>query len=400
MITDTQQRLLDILSSALFGAQMQSTENVDWINLLREADQQAVFPLVFSKAYGLLPDEVSQRFQDRYCAHITIGIRNDYRHGELHRLLDRNGIRYVVIKGMASASYYPDPFLRTMGDVDFLVAKQDIPQVKQLLLDNGFSTNDQSNHHAHLAFHKDEAVLEMHWEPNGIPDGEKGDNCRRYLKDILDARVECRTQNEVFYVPDAFHHGLVILIHTARHMINTGIGLRHLCDWAVFAGALSDTEFRQLFEQKLRETGLWRFAQLITQTSVRYLGCPAREWAMEDMDDGLLESIISDVFDAGNFGKKDLERINQAKLITTRGSATVDGSGMTSHLFGSLTEKAYKIMPACKRFKILLPMGWTTVGINHFRKIIKGSRPEVHVCRMISGAEERKEIYQQFHLFQ
>ena len=33
----------------------------------------------------------------------------------------------------------------------------------------------------HLTFYKDGDTLEMHREPGGLPDGEKGDLCRAYL---------------------------------------------------------------------------------------------------------------------------------------------------------------------------------------------------------------------------
>ena len=37
------------------------------------------------------------------------------------QLLEREGIPYVVFKGLAVAEHYPHPYLRTMGDLDFYV---------------------------------------------------------------------------------------------------------------------------------------------------------------------------------------------------------------------------------------------------------------------------------------
>lgn len=46
-----------------------------------------------------------------------------------------------------------------------------------------------------------------------------------------------------------------MLLHVAGHLINTGIGLRHLCDWAVFVAKFSDEGFCEMFEDKLKAVG-------------------------------------------------------------------------------------------------------------------------------------------------
>ncbi len=400
-MTDAQQLLLQILGAQLFGRELPDFDGVDWPALVKEAEQQTVFPLVFSAVESRLPEELVPKCQSKYFMYAGTSIRNAHQHGKVHKLLAGNGIPYVIIKGMASASYYPDPFLRSMGDVDFLIDKSNIPAVTALLKNAGYSTNEKSDHPAHLAFRKGSETIEMHWEPNGLPEGEKGELCRKYLEDIIPTGIGYDTQNEHFIIPDTFHHGLVLLLHTATHIINTGVGLRHLCDWALFAGKTEDAEFRALFEEKLKAVGLWRFAQLLTRVSVRYLGSPEKAWAAdnaEDTDGALLEAMIGDVFDAGNFGRKDSERLNEAKLMTSGKSGTVDGS--KGVLFKALTEKAYKAMPVCKKAKILLPIGWIVAGVKHLKLVRKGRRPKIHVGKMLAGAEKRRNIYTQFKLYQ
>ena len=66
--------------------------------------------------------------------------------------------------------------------------------------------------------------------------------------DIITSAERGNVSEVEYMVPTAFHHGLVMLLHVAGHLINTGIGLRHLCDWAVFAAKFSDEEFCEMFE--------------------------------------------------------------------------------------------------------------------------------------------------------
>ena len=397
MVTETQRVLLEILGAHLFGKPLPDLENVNWTALLKEAEAQAVFAIVYATVEKRMPKDLVARTRETYFSQIAASVRNAHQHANVHKLLSAHGIPYVVLKGMASASYYPKPLLRAMGDVDFLVAKEHLPQAEALILEEGFQPEKEENHPVHLAFRKNQEVLEMHWEPNGIPAGEKGEICHGYFSDILETALLYTKQNEQFYIPDAFHHGLIILLHTAEHMINTGIGLRHLCDWAVFAAALEEEEFRALFEEKLRKIGMWRFAQLVTQVSIRYLGCPERAWAQEDEEPELLAAMISDIFASGNFGKKDEERINEAKMFTTSSTKTVNHS--KTALFKALTDKVYRDMPVCRKVKILLPFGWILVGINHMRLIRQGKRPKLHLSKMLSGAKARSEIYENFQLF-
>lgn len=242
MVTETQQVLLDIIGAHLFQKQRPDLDGANWTSLLKEADLQAVFPIVYTVVEPFLPDDIKPKASSRYFVHVASSVRNAHQHGELHKLLSEHDLPYVIIKGMASAAYYPDTFMWSMGDVDFLVPKDKLEETKKLLLTEGYTTNENSKHHAHLAFHKEKEILEMHWEPNGITGGKKGDICREYLSDIIETAESYETQNEHFLVPDAFHHGLVMLLHTATHMVNTGVGLRHLCDWAVFVGKLDDQE--------------------------------------------------------------------------------------------------------------------------------------------------------------
>ena len=216
--------------------------------------------------------------------------------------------------------------------------------------------------------------------------------------DII-TRAERGTASEGEYmVPTAFHHGLVMLLHVAGHLINTGIGLRHLCDWAVFVAKFSDEEFCEMFEDKLKAVGLWRFAQLLTQLSVKYLHCPAKEWCGAG-DDDYLEMMMVDIMNGGNFGVKDKNRINQAKLMTNTGKG-VDDTSLLKQLFLTMNEKARRGMPITAKVPFLLPVGWMYVGGRHLVRIMQRRRPTIDVKEMIAGAAERKEIYKEFRLFE
>ena len=108
---------------------------------------------------------------------------------------------------------------------------------------------------------------------------------------------------------------------------------------------------------------------------------------------------MEDIFAAGNFGVKDKERINEAKLMTTKGSGTVDGSNLALQLLRALTEKAKIDLPICRKMIILLPVGWIYVIFHHIYLIIQGRKPEIHIGKMVRGAGKRREVYKEFRLY-
>jgi hypothetical protein len=52
--------------------------------------------------------------------------------------MTENGIPYCILKDAASACRYPDPLLRTMGDVDFYVPEQYTEKARDIFLREGF----------------------------------------------------------------------------------------------------------------------------------------------------------------------------------------------------------------------------------------------------------------------
>ena len=312
----TKKVILQLLSCSLFQKPFCAEEGIDWKEVLLECRLQSVVSL----AYLSLPKE--QIFHDdlkewEKCFNLELmqNSKVSYAHSMINSLLTKEQIQYVTLKGCVSASYYDNPMLRTMGDVDFLVREKDFEKVNELLEKYNFEPHN-IKHEYEKSYSKENVTFELHKKINGIPGGKVGNIIDMYFQDVFDEAKLQNTDFAQYYSPSQFHHGLIMILHIARHMITGGIGLRHFCDWAVFVEKLGD-KFPDIFELKLREVGLWKFAQVITQFCVEYLGCSSIIW-LENADKNLLDSLLEDVFAGGNFGKKDKKRSDEAKFITSR----------------------------------------------------------------------------------
>lgn len=393
----TKTTLLNLLSNTLFGAPIEISDDVDWQEVYEESVVQSVAALAYSNLdQSILPENVAKAWEEMTFQIMMSNMHVDSDHAKLHSILSSANIPYVVLKGNASASYYPDPMLRSMGDVDFLIEKKNIRKVDLLLRKNGFESQP-SYHECERAYHKGMSIWELHWDVNGVPGGEVGKKIHEYLIDIIEKAEPASLMCGEYMSPTLFNHGLVMLLHVARHMVTGGIGLRHLCDWAVFVERLGDS-FPEMFEDKLKDVGLWRFAQLLTQLSVVYLKCPEQSW-MGEIEDQLLDDLKDDIFAAGNFGHKDSNRADEAKFITSRRKGGVNDDSTLKQAALSANEIVRKHWKFVDKVPFVYPAGWVFFGGRYAIRSISGKRKKISVNELAKSAKNRKEIYQQMDLY-
>ncbi len=395
IINDNQKLLLDLCAKSLFDKDFTLPEEFDYNQIIDEAKRQTVLPQVFS----FMKDKCDKDTDKLFSQIIAKNIRVEYAHNEVHQVLSKNNIPYVILKGVASSSYYPDPILRMMGDVDILVSPENVAKADTALKSIGFITNDVlEGEDKHIAYkRRDGLVCELHREINGVPKNTVGEKIREYFADVFDKSVEYNMSNGNCVVPSKFHHGLILLLHTATHLTHEGVGLRHLCDWAVFVNSFSNDEFIDTFEKTLKETGLWRFAQLLTLCCIKYLGCDPKNWLGEEKD-SLLGSIVVDILNGGNFGYKDTDRYSQIKYISDRKSGEVTKNNPILQLFSSINTKTKIEFKFVNKSKFFLPIGWIFTVCKYLYLVIMGKR-RLDSVSTISGAKQRKEIYDEFKLF-
>ena len=362
-MTIEQEKLLSLVAHSLFGTP--TNVNVSE-GVLQEARAQAVSSII-SPDYRVIANN----------------IRVINAHAELTLLLKK--ISFTTFKGYASAYYYPEPSYRPMGDVDFIVDDDQYEETITKLIASGWKSSS-ANHARHDSFYKNGIELELHREIKGIPNGTDGiiteysdveDKVREYLSDLIETAVNVNTQQGVVIIPDDFHHGLIMLLHVASHMINDGgVGLRHLCDWAVYVNRVDFVNYRE----RLQNVGLWTFACQLTKACTQYLGLPKKPWTGE-WPDGIVTELIEDILEGGNFGKK------------------VEGRTATmAYEKSSYAEITMNRYPITRKHKILLPLFIPLNVIRYGVLMLRGKRKIVKPSTF-SNAKRRAALYQQFELF-
>ena len=389
--------LLDILANNLFNAGRTVNLNEENLNAVWcEAYAQAVTLMAFHKSdIGILQSEKCAYIRKKLSQSLANNAKIDFEHVRICNIMQKADIPCTILKGFASALYYSDALMRSMGDVDFLVDTDNFETANEILMQNGYVTSGK-NHDVHDIYLGKICRCEMHFQPSGIPHGKAGVKVRKYLDDISEKAETVQTELGAITVPCTFHHGLIILLHMCHHLTGDGLGLRHLCDWAVFINSLGEKKFLDTFEKTFKDIGLWEFAKTMTFISCKYLGLKGMQWA-QSADEKLADYILIDIIIGGNFGQKNADRSHESLLISSKNEKKVS---MLHQFFISANSIVYKNWKAARKFKILLPFGWIFFGGRYIIRSHFGKRPKIRPNKVAKEASERMDIYAELRLFE
>lgn len=390
------QFLLELLRGSLWGTELSvPSEEIDWELLIKNAKVQAVFLQAFDGAAAVkeqIPKELYENWQKesfrRLRANMLVGVAQ----AELVEVLQAKGHPYVILKGAAAAAYYPNPHLRMLGDVDFLIDPKQKEEIAAELMEKGFARSHEE-HTCHQVFKKPGSHLEMHHEPAGIPHGAAGEILRETLAEAWNRGKE----REGFCAPAPVDHGLILLLHMQHHMVGEGLGLRHLCDWGCFVHATRQEPFWQ--EQLLpllRKVGLLRYMYVMTAVCVRAFEIARPSW-LEEVEEDLIEAVLEDVLLGGNFGRKDPKRAASGLMISNHGKDGV-GRSKVYYLYDTLHRSTLEQHPAARKNKVLALVLDCGRAMRYLGRVLTGKR--YSLLSMNKDADCRAEVYSRLGLFE
>ena len=238
--------------------------------------------------------------------------------------------------------------------------------------------------------------MEIHYAPIAVPN----DEMRPYfLEAWSDLCSGAQLTADVFFeynLPSVFHHGFILLTHFQLHLTPSGVGLRHLCDWAVFAEHFSNDEFVNTFASCFKRIGLWRLAKVISLAAVKYLGMTYKEWMGDDYAtaDALMEEIAA----GGNFGLREKERSYESIFISDRKTSYSKQPRIVRGM-RTLNSHISKKWKAAKKFPLLYPIGWVYFSAHFFFKRLTGKN-KVSIFGSYKQSGKRIKLYRSLNLFE
>ena len=368
--------LFHILQASLF--QDEEFPVSDWETVFTEMKQQSVagLPGQWLKKH---PVPEAKAWTD-YCLLLqTQWIRVMYGQDQLLKLLDKNDIPCVIIKGAAAAMAYPHPTLRSMGDVDFLVKRSDYQRTASLLEANGYLlAHEKNDAKHHYGYSKNGVSYELHKRLAIVQ--ESDDSLISLFEKGIDQRELRSIENFTFPVLPYDLNGLVLIFHINQHL-RTGLGLRQIIDWMMYVNQLSEEQWNEL-GCLLKETGMERLAYTVTLMCQRYLGLRT---IVENDDTLPCDELLDYIMDKGNFGRKAAEEGKIASFILTENSPV--------KFFKRLQSGGLSNWKAAREHIVLRPFAWIYQSVRILGILIrKRIKPSEMLSQKDKGIEQRKLI--------
>lgn len=366
---NSQKYIVTMLNAAIRkeNAEISDYKDIDWNELINEADEHKVTPLIYSSINktNIISniDKDTLNTLKRKVFNSSIGQSRHIK--TVASVLDsfnKADIPVIVLKGLVVRDYYPMPDLRTMCDADVLVHEEDLDKVSALMISLGYTkTKEKDDHGAHIVFHKGSSVFEVHWTL--INDRFfKGD--KSFEKKLWDDAMEVevgRVKTLSLSLEDLAVH---LCTHMAVHLAYSGFGVRQLTDLVV----LVEKKGKQIdwvsFIDKTKESGVYKFSIAIFTICNKLFNMEIpKEISKEPkIKEKYIDQLIQDIFDNGVHGKKDKDRVFANEFAFDQGEGAADGSmsifkKFMKLLFPPVSQMSDKYNYA-KKFIVLAPVAW------------------------------------------
>ena len=321
---------------------------------------QGILPVLayMDKKWNIIKDEnIKKELVDCYYQTIAINFNKANMFETISQKLSENKIPHMPVKGWYIRTLYPVAELRTFGDIDILINKQDRQKTDKIFTANGYSVKE--NWEPTYSYDKGASRCEVHTELMDTDLG-KGEQVITYFSDAFETSEKDIGER---FSPQKELHLIYLFCHLAKHLYKGGAGIRMYMDIALFLKANSGTlDFEKIYEdsKKLR---LERFFKIV------FFACS--EWfkielpfKINEIDPDSLNALKKYTFGADLFGKT-----RDKSIITLRNDQVGSKGNVLKGTFfpdAKTIEERYKFI---KGRKYLLPVAWIARGFINLKEI-------------------------------
>ena len=366
------------------------------MELARVHSTVGILCYVYMSHPELVEPDVRAQLRRHCLGEISLYTRRGEQTRRLSAELDKNGIEHILFKGFVVRDYYPMPELRTFGDVDIIIHKEDRQKSDALLLGLGFERRDDWE--PSYSYLRGTEYYELHSRVIDLDVSDKADFIGYY------ADIWGHTQPAgVVEYPHARElkpefHFLYLLTHIAKHINSSGAGVRMYLDLAMFIRHFGDSLDWSWVAGELEKLSLTDFANVALTATERWLGVgsplPLRPVADEVMEDFLEFTLSGGVY--GYVGRD--KSIVFLKQDGRSGEDVSKVRTLMRHAFppASILVKKYTYL---QKHPWLLPAAWVQRLAGRPRE---WGRFADHTKNIISADEEKvlklRRIYQEIGL--
>jgi|GEM_PF-252570 len=216
-------------------------------------------------------------------------------YGEIVQLLNEHNIKHVFFKGVVIREYYPVRQMRTQGDIDLLIQKEDAEKVRKIFADLGYKDLSSKWHDK---YRKGKIVFEVHDKMINTKINSKIDYFE-YFKNAWNYTIP--KENTCTFELDINYHLVFLIAHIAKHFYKIGAGVRMILDIAVVVDKFGDMLDYQKIWNELKEIKLDIFAEHIFYLCEKWFDVKT-PGVVFDKDELTINAMSKYVLEGGTFG--------------------------------------------------------------------------------------------------
>lgn len=346
-MNDSEKVFISILKNYIANHSI-SVNNVDYSELFHLAQIHSVTGILaaMDRKYSLgFPDEYARQLDASMYSSVSMSVMWDKMYSEISLALASKKIKNIVVKGPVVKRYYPDPDLRTMGDIDLIIHKKDMPLAVEVMSSLGFICEEGCIDE--YKFMRKNICVELH-EDLTSKDFGTGVDYKAEMQSLFD-----NVKNPDEYIQELTdeYNLIYLLLHAAQHLISEGCGVRQIMDIAVTLKN-ADIDYNFLWRE-LDRLKLTDFAHCIFYLCRRWFDVNVDDHII---DDEIYEALSKHILEGGVFG---FAADRQNNLIMRE--SIYNGNKIHSLLkrvFPNKAEACSKVMWFRNKPSILLPAAW------------------------------------------
>lgn len=219
---------IELAKKSIYSEHVQDlTIDVDWNYIYSKSEEQCISGLIAVPILEMT-NPLSNEWIEKWdsCLVRTIALMS-HRFAEFERVTNNivnKGIKLIALKGSVMKDYYPEPYLRTMGDFDIYIQERDADLVISSLDSLGYEIKKEDIGYSAIK----NGVI---WEIFDTLKEEFQINTVAYDKKLYDNAIIWKNGIYRLNTNDMLVH---LIVHFAKHLVYQGIGIRSILDIALY----------------------------------------------------------------------------------------------------------------------------------------------------------------------
>ena len=287
-------------------------EQMDWDELLEFAKKQSIVGVLFHgmKRMGQHPCRPNKyQIVEWYTISEELKEENKQANRDAAMLtylfFKKGNIKSCVIKGQANALMYPDPYMRTPGDIDLWTDQEPLDII--CFVRSLCPTAGIEYHHVDCPLLK-KTPAEVHMQPSFMGNLWHEHLLKKYCRQVRDEQFVNIVSlpdkaGRICTVTDSFNR-VFQLTHVMHHFFFEGVGFRQIIDYYYLLRRGMTEEERQADMKVIKRLNMVRFTKGMMWLMHDVLGLD-KKLLLTEPNEKIGRLLLSEIIKAGNFGFHD-----------------------------------------------------------------------------------------------